>query len=268
MKMKKSGNENSSRDDLSSMLRGWKYDEENNVRRFRTKAGREILQVRLPLGIEQYELNGRPDGLKPEGHESWLDMYREQSEVYGREFVLDDDALEQLVNEGLLFYHRYLLFFQIQEFELCVRDTSRNLRLLEFVNSNAGKEEHVEVLEQYRPYIKGMQVMARALHKVKELSDFRSAIRILRQGQDAVEGLEPLPENEIFEFERSRALVKINDLLQQLERQVPQSLTEKLETKLNKAIEEEDYELAAELRDRLKSVIGQPDASLPDGESL
>ena len=75
------------------MLRGWKYDEENNVRRFRTKAGREILQVRLPLGIEQYELNGRPDGLKPEGHESWLDMYREQSEVYGREFVLDDDAL-------------------------------------------------------------------------------------------------------------------------------------------------------------------------------
>ena len=64
--MKKSGNGNSSLDDLSSLLRGWKYDEDNNVRRFRTKAGREVLQVRLPLGVEQYELNGRPAG--PYGH--------------------------------------------------------------------------------------------------------------------------------------------------------------------------------------------------------
>ena len=265
--MKKSGNGNSSLDDLSSLLRGWKYDEDNNVRRFRTKAGREVLQVRLPLGVEQYELNGRPDGLKPEGHDSWLDMYREQSEVYGREFVLDDDALERLVNEGLLFYHRYLLFFQIQEFELCVRDTSRNLRLLEFVNSHAGKQEHVEVLEQYRPYIKGMQGMARALHKVKELSDFRSAIRILRQGRETVENLDPLPDNEIFEFERSRALMKIGDLLDQLEKQMPQSLSEKLETKLQRAIEDEDYELAAELRDRLNSLTSSSETSDSDEAS-
>ena len=247
-----------SSDDISSLLRSWTYEEENNIRRFRARNGREVIQVRLPLGVEQYELNGRPDGMKPDGHESWLDVYRQQSDVYGREFVLDDDALERLVNEGLLFYHRYLLFFQMQEFELCARDTSRNLRLLEFVGEHAGKEEHVEVLEQYRPYIKGMLVMAKALHKVKEMSDFRTAIRILTQGKEEIEGMPSLANNEIFEFERSRALVKINDLLQQLESQVPQSLSDRLEKKLNKAIEEEDYELAAQLRDRLKTLDDEP----------
>jgi len=36
--------------------------------------GRPIMQVRTPLGIEQYELDGRPDGRHPHDMESVLDF--------------------------------------------------------------------------------------------------------------------------------------------------------------------------------------------------
>src|SRR5258705_442223 len=53
-------------DDLTEMLRRWEYDENRPVRRLKAGDGREVLQVRLPLGIEQYEINGRPDGKRLE----------------------------------------------------------------------------------------------------------------------------------------------------------------------------------------------------------
>ena len=48
--------------DLSRVLEAWTYDEADNVRRVTTESGRKVLQVRLPLGVEQYELVGRPAG--------------------------------------------------------------------------------------------------------------------------------------------------------------------------------------------------------------
>ena len=46
--------------------------------------------------------------------------------------------------------------------------------------------------------------------------------------------------------------MKVQDLVRQLQDQVPLSPTEKLEKALKKAITEEDYERAAKIRDRLR----------------
>jgi len=53
-------------------LDDWPYDAENVVRIVRVSDGREIMQVRTPLGIEQYELEGRPTANDPtECNRSW-----------------------------------------------------------------------------------------------------------------------------------------------------------------------------------------------------
>ncbi|MEC9352291.1 MAG: DNA helicase UvrBC, partial [Planctomycetota bacterium] len=66
--------------DISKILQDWKYGDDDHVRRVTTASGDEVLQVRLPLGIEQYELEGRPDGLRPQGEESWFHHYSSQAE--------------------------------------------------------------------------------------------------------------------------------------------------------------------------------------------
>ncbi len=243
--------------DISSLLQDWEYQEEKedkNIRRIQGSNGRELLQVRLPLGVEQYEIHGRPDGVKPEGFESWLDHYYFLAQQFGQEFVLDHEALERLCNESLLYYNRYLLFFQIQEFELCIRDTSRNLRLLKFIRDYAEDAKQLEFLEQYRPYILRMQIMAKALLKVKRDQDIPNALRLLKAGVDEINNLPEMPDNEIFDFERARSLRSLQELIDQLEDQLPVSQEDELKKELDQAIQSEDYEKAAEIRDQLQKL--------------
>ena len=79
--------------DLSDILNDWQYDEENNVRFFQAKDGRDIMQIRQPMGIEQYNLDGRPDGQKPDGEENFLNIYlkkKNKEEKSGGMLILDD----------------------------------------------------------------------------------------------------------------------------------------------------------------------------------
>jgi len=241
-------------DDLSPILQRWEYDESRTVRRVRAANGREVLQVRLPLGIEQYEINGRPDGLRPEGYESWLRCYQQKAQVFGPEFVLNQKDCERLQGEGVLYYYRYLLFFQIGEYSLCARDTARNLRLLDFVSKHSARRECAEGLEQYRPYILRMNVMARTLRGVKEKGDIRGAIRKLEQGIESIRRLPSIEENAIFDFERERSIKSIQDLIRQFRTQLPTSRRDLLKKQMEEAISREDYEKAATLRDQLRKL--------------
>jgi hypothetical protein len=242
--------------DITSFLRAWDYDAANTVRRLEAEDGREILQVRLPLGIEQVEIDGRPDGKRPMRRESWLHHYTAKIRSLAKKsdrFVPSEKDFRRLQEEGLLYYHRYLLFFQLQEYRLCARDTLRNLKLLDFVRKYFQKELADE-LEQYRPYVQRMHVMAKALHKIQVDEDVRSAIRLLRRGMADIEALPTLEENHVFEWEKTRSLKSLEDLLGQLEAQIPPSHRMILERRLQMAVREEDYERAAQLRDEIASL--------------
>jgi len=239
-------------DDISAFLRRWEYDSDRTVRKIRTAKGKEVLQVRLPLGIEQYAVNGRPDGKRPEGHESWLQAYQRKSRIFGREFVLDSKDCERLANEGILFYHRYLVFFQIGEYALCARDTARNLRLLDFVTRFAARRENAESIEQYRPYITRMHIMSRALHRLEMDKDIRSAIRRLEHGIRSIRDLPSLDGSSVFDVERDRSIKSLKDLIHQLQEQLPVSKKDLLKRAMEEAISREDYEKAASIRDQIR----------------
>ena len=249
-----------SNEDLRPILDQWEYSQGQNVRRVQTDGGREVLQVRLPLGIEQYELNGRPDGLRPDAAESWYEIYRGEAEDSPWDFSLEAEAFERLKDECMLYYHRYLLFFQISEYQLCARDTERNLGVLDFVKRYA-EPKSSETLEQYRPYIIRMNVMARALEMIQDEGDVDQAMELIREGIESIEGLPPIENNSIFSLEKTRSLGSLEDLLGQLESYRPKSESEDLNEQLEAAISEENYEEAARLRDEIARVESESEST-------
>jgi hypothetical protein len=146
--------------DLTPILDGWEHDPDRfSVRIVPGEDGRDKIQVRLDLGVLQMEIDGRPDGQRPEGHESWLAAFRHRQREHdaanpdGASFQLSPKDCQLLLREGVQYYHRYLSFWHLQRYELCARDTSRNLKLFAFVKEFAAKDQDRLMFDQYRPYV-------------------------------------------------------------------------------------------------------------------
>ena len=125
-------------EDITNILRDWEYDPDNFTRIIKADDGRDVLQVRQPLGIEQYEMEGRPDGRKPHGVESYLKWYQNRLEKHQKDhgsekgFHLSHEDFLKLQNEGIIYYYRYLILFQMGDYRRTARDTSHNLKICDF----------------------------------------------------------------------------------------------------------------------------------------
>jgi hypothetical protein len=241
--------------DLRNWLDHWPYDPEDDARMARGEDGRKVLQVRLPLGVEQYELDGRPDGQRPHGVESLLDHHMarlERARFEGDEasFALKSEECIELFNEATLFYYRYLRLFQLKDWGRTMRDTSRNMRLFDFVHRYAEREEDRLYLEQWRPYLIRMHAMAGALLAL-EKDEHEAALGVVSGAMSQIEALDQL-DDEAFEFEQKRSLVALRELVEQIEEIRPLPELERLRRELAKAIETQAFERAAELRDRIR----------------
>src|SRR5439155_20333786 len=72
--------------DLTHLLRTWAHEPGRiNARRITAADGRALLQVRVDLGVLQMEIDGRPDGVRPEGFESLLAQQRDRLARYEAE---------------------------------------------------------------------------------------------------------------------------------------------------------------------------------------
>jgi len=237
--------------DLKLHLESWPYDPDDCVRIIKLADGRDVMQVRLPLGIEQYELEGRPDGHRPHGAESLLDHQLARRDQIGpKNFKLAPDECVDLFNEGVLYYYRYLHLFQLNDWARTLRDTQRNLLLFDFVHQFANRAEDRDYLEQWRPYVLRINAVAAAMLELAE-NDHPKALAIV---QSALEKIEALPdaEEDTFRFERQRSLEALHELAAEIEKNTPLTELQKLEHQLSEAVTHERYERAAQLRDRIK----------------
>jgi hypothetical protein len=246
--------------DLRRLLNGWAYDPDNDARLVRGEDGRELLQVRTPMGIEQYEMDGRPDGSRPHGRESALDFYWDQwqrAKAAGKEadFTLDARQCGELFSEGTLYYFRYVRLFQLKDWKRTVRDTSRNMRVFDFVHRFAQRPEDREYLEKWRPYIIRVNASAAVMLEL----DSQAYDKALRIANDAIRQVEKLDEaeDETFHFEKDRATVALRELASQIEKNRPLSELEQLERQLRRAIDRQEFERAAQLRDRIRALKKQ-----------
>jgi hypothetical protein len=244
--------------DIKAILAGWEHDpDEVQVRIVPGDDGREKLQMRLDLGVLQMELSGRPDGQRPHGAESVLDLLEARAlelASSGEEFALQGDDCVALMREGLQYYHRYLALFHLGRFDLVARDTERNLRLFAFVVRYAQNPREKMQFDQYRPYVTMMRARALGLAAL-ERSDHRSALARIDEG---IEGIRAF----LGEYGHSEKDFKCSELkfLRDWRREVEKGRRlgplERLEEQLGLAIAREQYEEAARLRDQIKRLQG------------
>lgn len=247
--------------DLRALLASWPYDPDDDARVVRVAGGREVLQVRTPLGLEQYELDHRPDGLRPHGAESeftfHLDRFRHsQAQVEPEPFALTPADCAELISESTLYYYRYVRLFQLQDWARALRDTARNLQVFDFVRRHAANAEDRDYLEKWRPYLVRMNGVAKALLHM-EKNRHAAALAAVTRTIAAIEALQEM-DDEVFDLERESSLEALRDLARQIQRDRPVSPAERLERQLQAAVNAQEFERAAELRDRLRALKGTP----------
>jgi UvrB/uvrC motif len=242
--------------DITPVLKSWEYEAGTiNVRKVSGLDGSPKLQMRLDLGLLQMEMTGRPDGDRPHGRESLLDLFEEQlrdhSRKHGTElgFGLSSEQCQLLREEAVMYYQRYLSLFVLEEFPGVVRDTDRNLRVLDICSKYAVEEQDRLVLEQYRPYITMMNVRAQA-SIFMDLKQYAEAHAHVKQGMDRIrEFYERFGQEEAYASSNEVRVLK--RLAREIHRKLPVDPIERLRRKLDRAVREERYEDAARLRDEL-----------------
>jgi hypothetical protein len=245
------------RQDISDIISQWQYDPEANVRTVVGADGVKVLQVRVDQGalqgILQLNLDGRPDGRRPHGHEYAFDYYRALSQEQGKEgFALEAEACEELFDEGARVYGRYVFLLRLKNYDRVVRDTERNMALFRFVNTYAVRKEDRDNLEKWWPYI--LRIHATAHARLASIAgDFNGAVDLVRQARVKIADLKPVEAEEFF-VERQKADKKLGELEEELAQLRPRSEEEMLEERLQQAVSREAFEEAASLRDRLRGL--------------
>ena len=178
-------------------------------------------------------------------------------------FSLDNDDCKKLRQEAVRYYYRYLCLMKLGDYERVVRDTDRNYRLFAFIMKYAASEMDRWALDQYRPYVIMMNTRARASLAIRNDLD-----KVIRKKSDAPSGIEKALEYidkgivEINRFYDEYGLTSEIEssielsILQALKKEFLNNIPLSLEDQLARALEEERFEDAAELRDRLRSRFG------------
>lgn len=243
--------------DLEPFLNEWVYEPGRvNARIIETADGTSRLQVRLDLGVLQMRMDGRPDGQRPDDSDTLLDLHRDRLRRYveggaGSEgFVLSADECRALREEAVQVYHRYVAFFALGEYDLVMRDTRENLSRFDFCRDHAAEPDDRMMLEQFRPPVTSMYARAEAEAAIARQAP-REAVAALDRGLDALRSF--------FEehfgpeaFDRAGETQLLRGMRDALVPRLPASQRAELEERLRAALDAENYELAAILRDELR----------------
>jgi excinuclease UvrABC helicase subunit UvrB len=120
------------------------------------------------------------------------------------------------------------------------------------VHRHAQRKEDRTHLEQWRPYILRMNTIARAMLEADQKAHDR-AVKIVHEGIEKIENL-PEMDDETFRVERERSIEALRETLTHLEHTRPVTELERLNRELRQAIEAQEFERAALLRDRIRAL--------------
>lgn len=248
--------------DITSILQDWDYDPEGvTVRLIEGLDGTKKIQMRLDLGLLQMEMEGRPDGKRPQGYDSYLDYFNQQLRDYINQnesdqgFYLDPDECLALQNEATQYYYRYLSLFHLGDYAAVERDTARNLRAFDFLRKYAEREEDRLQLEPYRPYVLMMNARAAALRLIENGHRAQAEMRV----DEAIHKIRVFLEQyaEPSAIERCGELHFLNEFLIEIRQPSHENEAEQIDELrrlMREAVDREDYETAAILRDQIRRI--------------
>ena len=234
--------------DIDQILKDWPYQPGVvSARLVRAGDGREVLQMRIEMGLLQLETTGRPDGDRPSGADTYLDYLLQQS-VGNEQFVLDDDQCFEIDREFLQFYHRRIACLALREFCRVIADADHTLALMDFAAKHSHDRDWMISHERYRPFVLFHRTQAAAMEALRQ-PDPEAAIEEISRGLDRM--------REVFaamdsaeKFDDHELVVQLVELKEALRKEYDTGVT--LAEQLSAAVANEEYERAAKLRDEIE----------------
>jgi hypothetical protein len=237
------------REHIDHILHNWPYEPNSlSVRMRLGQDGRDVIQMRLDLGLLQLETTGRPDGLQPEGADTYLDLLRSKAASAGAGFVLSDDQCAEADREFVQFYHRRLCWLALRKFTHAMADADHTLELMDLCKEYSPDDEWTISHEQYRPFVLFHRTQAAALSQLEQGNGPEASVQAINEGLDSIRAVF-LEHESVEEFEQDELVERLVEMRETLRTQFEVGRT--LEEQLNDAVAAEKYELAAQLRDEL-----------------
>ena len=246
--------------DIDSVLLNWDYKRgELSVRLIESENGKNEdpkIQIRMDLGLMQLEWSGRPDGTQPNKHPSLLAYYSaRERRVDAKGFTLSREDCWALGQEAMQYYWRRISFFELKEYKRAERDARHNLDILALCSQYAENEEDRQMAEQHRIFVTTHRIQAEAL-SLLESDEHKRALGQIRLGIQEIEAI--LAEQSGLEAAEDCAELRfLVEWEKEVEESRPLSLYERLSAQLKAAVEQEQFEKAAVLRDRLQRLETQ-----------
>lgn len=271
----------SDQEHIDHILKSWPYEPSTLSVRIRQGAdGRDVLQMRLDLGLLQLETAGRPDGTRPGGKNTYLDHLLdlesrwepsaaapEEPDVEASEspdfeadeedeiasaaadgFTMDEEQCREADREFVQYYHRRLCWLAMREFTKAMIDADHTLRLMDFCRDHSPDEEWTMSHEQYRPFVLFHRTQAAALSQLESGKGAEASVEAINDGLEKIK--EVFVEHEAEdEYEGDELVARLVEMREGLRKQFDVGNT--LEEQLRDAVANEKYELAAKLRDEL-----------------
>ena len=233
---------------IDKILKDWPFDSDHlSVRLVDGGDGREIIQMRIDMGLLQLETQGRPDGTRPFGNETVYHHLVSRQKSDDNEFVMDDEQCNEIDREFVQFYHRRICWLTLRKFDYAVRDADHTLALMDFCRAHSPDEEWTMSHEQYRPFVLFHRTQASALSAVEEENP-EAAIQNINEGLDNFRTFFECYDAEDH-FEEDELVKRLVELRESMREQFEVGKT--LHEQLADAVAAEQYELAARLRDEL-----------------
>ncbi len=236
------------RHDIDRILQEWPYEPgEISARIVRATDGREVLQMRVEMGVLQLETEGRPDGQRPGGADTYFDQLSRQAAKAGEAFELTPDQCAEADREFMQYYHRRVCWLALREFRRAAVDADHTLAFMDFVRDHNTDEEWTLSHEQYRPFVLFHRAQAATLATLEEKGP-EDALAELNRGLQRFRDLfsQYEAEDQFDEDELVQRLLELRDTLRE-----QYDLKPSLSEQLADAVAHEQYELAAKLRDEL-----------------
>jgi hypothetical protein len=226
-------------------LEGWDYQAGVvQARLIHGNDNRQVLQMRVDLGVLQMEVANRPDGQRPHGFATYFEFLKR--EVHSG--ALDAEQCQEADREFAQFYQRRICWLALRHYAKAIADADHTLAFMDFIRDHSPSDEYTEAHEQYRGFVVFQRTQGAAALALEQ-NDAEGAV-------DAVcDGLAKL--KAFFAAFNADEQMEENAMVQHL-RKIESSLREQhgieatLQEQLDQAVANEQYERAAQLRDEMR----------------
>jgi hypothetical protein len=237
---------------IDGALEGWEF--QAGVVQARLVHGndqRQVIQMRVDLGVLQMEMRDRPDGKRPHGFPTYFDYLRNEARTaqkHDKPFLLQEEQCQEADREFVQFYHRRISWLALRNYGKAVADADHTLAFMDFIKEHSPNDDYTQAHEQYRGFVTFQRTQGAAALALEQsnpeaaIDEVRDGLAKLRAFFAAFEAEEQMDEDGMVQHLR-----RIETSLRE-----QHGIEATLQEQLDRAVANENYEEAARLRDALR----------------